>query len=123
MAASDRLGHAVISRRHARARAHPGRAAVIVAHSYRGPLDVHLGRYCDRPADVRPKAAPMTALAQVLPSPGRAVRMVQRNLLVYKHTWMVIFSGFFEPLFYLLGIGFGVGAMVPSIGGISYIAF
>lgn len=49
--------------------------------------------------------------------------MVQRNLLVYKHTWMVIFSGFFEPLFYLLGIGIGVGAMVPDIDGINYTAF
>ena len=49
--------------------------------------------------------------------------MVQRNLLVYKYTWMVIFTGFFEPLFYLLGIGFGVGAMVSPINGISYIAF
>lgn len=33
-----------------------------------------------------------------LPS-RRALRMVQRNLLVYKHEWMVIFSGFFEPMF------------------------
>jgi lipooligosaccharide transport system permease protein len=48
---------------------------------------------------------------------------VQRNLLVYKHEWMVIFSGFFEPLFYLLSIGVGVGAMVPAIGGVSYLAF
>jgi len=59
----------------------------------------------------------------VLPSWRRSVRMVQRNLLVYKHTWMVIFSGFFEPLFYLLGIGIGLGGMVPDIHGISYTAF
>ena len=45
----------------------------------------------------------------VLPSWSRSVRMVQRNLLVYTHGWMVIFSGFFEPLFYLLGIGLGLG--------------
>jgi lipooligosaccharide transport system permease protein len=49
--------------------------------------------------------------------------MVQRNLLVYKYTWMVIVSGFFEPLFYLLGIGLGLGAIVPPIDGISYSAF
>ena len=49
--------------------------------------------------------------------------MVQRNLLVYKHGWMVIFSGFFEPVFYLLGIGFGMGAFVSSVGGISYASF
>src|SRR3954468_14018513 len=59
----------------------------------------------------------------VLPSPTRSFRMVQRNLLVYKHTWMVIFSGFFEPLFYLLGIGIGLGSMVPDIHGISYAAY
>ncbi len=57
------------------------------------------------------------------PSVGRAARMVQRNLLVYKHAWMVIFTGFFEPLFYLLSIGVGLGAMVPDIGGVSYTAF
>jgi lipooligosaccharide transport system permease protein len=58
-----------------------------------------------------------------LPSLRRSWRMVQRNLLVYKHTWMVIFSGFFEPLFYLLGIGIGLGGMIPDIQGISYGAF
>lgn len=59
----------------------------------------------------------------VLPSMRRSGRMVQRNLLVYKHSWMVIFSGFFEPLFYLLSMGLGLGAFVPDIGGISYMAF
>jgi lipooligosaccharide transport system permease protein len=49
--------------------------------------------------------------------------MVQRSLIVYKHTWMVIFSGFFEPVFYLLGIGLGLGALVPDIDGVDYAAF
>ena len=57
------------------------------------------------------------------PSPRLAWRMVQRNLLVYKHGWMIIFSGFFEPVFYLLGIGFGLGGMIPTVGGVSYAAF
>ena len=57
------------------------------------------------------------------PSPRLSFRMVQRNLLVYKHTWMTIASGFFEPLFYLLGIGIGLGSMVPDIDGIPYSAF
>jgi lipooligosaccharide transport system permease protein len=61
--------------------------------------------------------------ALAAPSPSRSLRMVQRNLLVYKHTWMVIVSGFFEPLFYLLGIGIGLGSMVPPIDGVSYGAF
>ena len=42
----------------------------------------------------------------------RSRRLVQRNLLVYKRGWMVIFSGFFEPLFYLLGIGYGLGSLI-----------
>ena len=53
----------------------------------------------------------------------RWLRMIERNLLVYKHGWMVIVSGFFEPLFYLLSLGLGVGAMVPRIGEVSYAAF
>jgi lipooligosaccharide transport system permease protein len=62
-------------------------------------------------------------MSLALPSLRRSLRMVQRNLLVYKHVWMVIFSGFFEPVFYLLGIGIGLGSMVPPINGISYGAF
>ena len=58
-----------------------------------------------------------------IPSLRRAIRMVQRSLTVYKHTWMVIFSGFFEPVFYLLGIGLGLGGLVPDIDGVAYSAF
>jgi lipooligosaccharide transport system permease protein len=47
----------------------------------------------------------------------RSLRLVERNLYVYRHGWMVILSGFFEPLFYLLGVGFGVGALVGSVVG------
>ena len=59
---------------------------------------------------------------------SRWPRMVERNLLVYKHGWLVLFSGFFEPLFYLLGIGFGLGQMVGTVPGpdgnpISYALF
>jgi len=53
----------------------------------------------------------------------RSARMVQRNLLVYKHGWMVIFSGFFEPVFYLFSIGLGLGALIADVEGMSYAAF
>jgi lipooligosaccharide transport system permease protein len=36
---------------------------------------------------------------------------------------MVIVTGFFEPLFYLLSIGFGLGKMVPRVEGVTYAAF
>lgn len=45
----------------------------------------------------------------------RARRVVQRNMLVYSHSWIVLVSGFFEPLFYLLGIGFGLGSLIGTI--------
>jgi lipooligosaccharide transport system permease protein len=57
----------------------------------------------------------------------RADRVVERNLLVYRHAWMIIFSGLFEPLFYLLSIGLGIGSLIGDItvGGqtIDYAAF
>ena len=48
---------------------------------------------------------------------SRAGRVVERNVMVYRRTWIVIVSGFFEPLFYLLSLGFGLGAMVGDVPG------
>ena len=47
----------------------------------------------------------------------RALLMIERNLMVYRHTWVVLLSGFFEPLFYLLSIGFGLGVLVGDVTG------
>jgi lipooligosaccharide transport system permease protein len=63
---------------------------------------------------VRPTPSP-APLPAVIGTFLRARRLVQRNLLVYRHSWMVIFSGFFEPLFYLLGIGYGLGTIVGDV--------
>ena len=35
----------------------------------------------------------------------------------YRRTPVVLLSGFFEPLFYLLGIGFGLGALIGDVPG------
>ena len=43
--------------------------------------------------------------------------MIERNRLIYRREWMVIFTGFFEPLFYLLGIGFGLGSLIGTVTG------
>ncbi len=50
-----------------------------------------------------------------LPFGPRAGRLVERNLMVYRRGWIIIFSGFFEPFFYLLGIGFGIGSLVGNV--------
>jgi lipooligosaccharide transport system permease protein len=34
--------------------------------------------------------------------PLGGLRIVERNAMVYRRTWMILVSGFFEPLFYLL---------------------
>src|SRR4051794_2933058 len=47
----------------------------------------------------------------------RAWLLIERNLFVYRSGWLVILSGFFEPLFYLLAIGFGIGGMVGDVPG------
>ncbi|TMF21478.1 MAG: ABC transporter, partial [Chloroflexi bacterium] len=49
-----------------------------------------------------------------LPAAGRAAHLVERNAILYRREWTLIVSGFFEPLLYLLAIGYGVGALVGS---------
>ncbi|HET9520841.1 MAG TPA: ABC transporter permease [Candidatus Limnocylindrales bacterium] len=58
---------------------------------------------------------PLTGLFRL--GSRRARFLVERNIYVYRHGWIVIFSGFFEPLFYLGSIGFGLGALVGTITG------
>lgn len=45
----------------------------------------------------------------------RAARVFERNLRAYRRAWVVILSGFFEPVFYLFAIGVGVGALVGDV--------
>ena len=48
-------------------------------------------------------------------SMSRALKLFHRNLLAYKHYWIAFISGFFEPLFYLVAVGYGVGQFVERI--------
>jgi lipooligosaccharide transport system permease protein len=45
----------------------------------------------------------------------RSARLVQRNALVYRRGWFFILTGFFEPFFYLLSIGVGLGHLVGDL--------
>jgi lipooligosaccharide transport system permease protein len=62
-----------------------------------------------------------TALLRVTPSAAfrgtRARRLVERNVMVYRHSWLIIVSGLFEPIFYLLSIGVGIGHLVGKVQG------
>jgi lipooligosaccharide transport system permease protein len=57
-----------------------------------------------------------------------APRVIERNLLVARRTWLVVLSGFVEPVFYLLAIDVGLGRLVGDVTGpagapVSYAAF
>lgn len=67
------------------------------------------------------------APAYPMPSARRSLRLIQRNAMAYRHAWIAILSGFFEPVFYLGAVGFGVGQFIDSIpyrgAEISYASF
>ena len=45
------------------------------------------------------------------------MHLIERHARVYRHTWLVLVSGIFEPLFYLLSIGVGIGHLVGTVTG------
>jgi len=44
-----------------------------------------------------------------------SAHLIERHARAYRHTWLVLASGFFEPLFYLLSIGVGIGELVGKV--------
>lgn len=68
----------------------------------------------------------MTLAASLAHSPG-ALRVVERNGLSYRRLWLILAAGLFEPVFYLLGLGVGLGQLVGEVevGGqtVRYAAF
>ncbi|MGI9608388.1 MAG: ABC transporter permease [Acidimicrobiales bacterium] len=57
--------------------------------------------------------------ARIVPSAvldiRRPQRLIERAVLVNRRNWIVVFSGFFEPLFYLLSIRIGLSALVGDV--------
>lgn len=78
-----------------------------------------------------PTTSRASATFRVLPPgiyAGRGHIILERAFRVYRRSWMVIFSGFFEPLFYLFALGTGLSSLVGTVVGpggheISYRAF
>jgi lipooligosaccharide transport system permease protein len=81
-------------------------------------------------ATVAPEARASSTL-RILPVgmySGRAHIVLERAFKVYRRSWLVVFSGFFEPLFYLFALGTGLKSLVGTVIGpgghpISYTAF
>jgi lipooligosaccharide transport system permease protein len=67
-----------------------------------------------QPARATPPA-PTGALSTAWSRLWRSRRLVERNIMVYRHQWIIIFSGVFEPIFYLIGIGLGIGGILETV--------
>jgi lipooligosaccharide transport system permease protein len=60
-------------------------------------------------------------LRDVVPSPRYAARVWRRNALVFSKVWRgALLPNFFDPLFYLVALGFGLGTYLATIEGIPY---
>jgi len=61
----------------------------------------------------------VTAALRVVPleifAARRPQRLIERSLMVYRRSWIIIVSGFFEPLFYLLSIRIGLSDLVGDV--------
>jgi lipooligosaccharide transport system permease protein len=54
--------------------------------------------------------------ARLLDRPGgKGGLLFERNVLSYRRMWTIIVSGFFEPLFFLLALGYGLGTYVGDV--------
>jgi lipooligosaccharide transport system permease protein len=66
---------------------------------------------------------------RVLPPTGRvaqlrrigtdvgSLRLIERHARAYGRAWLVFVSGIFEPLFYLLSVGLGLGVLIGKVPG------
>jgi lipooligosaccharide transport system permease protein len=46
-----------------------------------------------------------------------SMRLVERHARAYRRFWLLFISGVFEPLFYLLSVGLGLGVLVGKVPG------
>ena len=79
------------------------------------------------PLRVVPPATLLAWLRRSLGGKG-SLHLIERHARAYRHLWLVLVSGFAEPLFYLLSLGVGLGQLVGTVVGpngqpVSYTAF
>jgi lipooligosaccharide transport system permease protein len=79
------------------------------------------------PLRVVPPATLLAWLRRSLGGKG-SLHLIERHARAYRHLWLVLVSGFAEPLFYLLSLGIGLGQLVGTVIGpngqqVTYTAF
>jgi lipooligosaccharide transport system permease protein len=64
---------------------------------------------------------PAISLGDVVPAPRYAARVWRRNARVFAKVWKgALLPNFFDPLFYLVALGFGLGTYLATIEGVPY---
>jgi len=64
------------------------------------------------------------AVSVPLPARPGALDVWLRNAVVWRRSWKTSLVGSVgEPLFYFFGLGYGLGTLIPSVGGQSYLHF
>jgi lipooligosaccharide transport system permease protein len=72
----------------------------------------------DLPLRILPASMLLARRAGLSQLGGRgSAHLIERHARVYRHMWLMLASGFFEPLFYLLSIGIGIGGLVGTVAG------
>ncbi len=66
------------------------------------------------------KAPPawVSRLSTLVPMPagaGLGRRVLERNVVAFRHGWIALVTGFAEPVFYLFSLGVGIGALVRTV--------
>ena len=54
-------------------------------------------------------------LPPIVRTSRRPQRMIERSFMEYRRAWIIVVSGFFEPLFYLLSVRVGMGRLVGTV--------
>lgn len=72
-----------------------------------------------------PRAIPISSFTL---GTKRSLHLIERNMLAYRRMWLILLSGVFEPVFYLLSIGVGLGKLIPDVTGpggrpVTYVEF
>jgi lipooligosaccharide transport system permease protein len=60
-------------------------------------------------------------VSELIPSPAHAGSVWRRNFRVFSKVWRgALLPNFFDPLFYLVAMGFGLGTYLATINGVPY---
>ena len=115
-AALPAVGHAAVLAGAGRGRVGTGRRALpaeVVPMTERSLDTAGAGRAAAAPP-------PLPLLARLLPAgsyAGRPGALVRRSATAARRTWLAIVSGIFEPVFYLVAMGQGLGSLIGTLPG------